>query len=281
MEKVVNIGILKFGCIGTLPLLESIIDERATRTDIKVQVFGSGTKLGFDHCRRITEIAMNQNLDFLILVSPAQGSISLKKVRKIIGEKNFPAIIISDFSSKKAAKDIEKEGFGYIIVEADSMIGARREFLDPSEMIIYNSDLIKILAITGTLNLIVDKIDGIIKSIKNGKKPQLPFLIIDELKAVDAAEFLNPYAKAKAIAAYLLAKQVSKITTKACFKISDSETAVFLVSAAHEIMRVASKLVDEARELEKAGDSQFRKLHSKDGAFKTKRKLLEKPKRIE
>ncbi|HEY9245601.1 MAG TPA: F420-dependent methylenetetrahydromethanopterin dehydrogenase [Candidatus Methanoperedens sp.] len=42
-------------------------------------------------------------------------------------------------------------------------------------------------------------------------------------------------------------------------------------------MRAAAKLADEAREMEKANDSVFRKPHAKDGRLLAKTKLLEKP----
>jgi len=49
------------------------------------------------------------------------------------------------------------------------MIGARREFLDPTEMTIYNSDIIKVLAATGAFNLIIEAIDEAIESVKKGE----------------------------------------------------------------------------------------------------------------
>lgn len=44
MSKTVKIGILKVGCIGSAPLLEFLLDERAERRDIAVRVVGSGAK---------------------------------------------------------------------------------------------------------------------------------------------------------------------------------------------------------------------------------------------
>ena len=52
------------------------------------------------------------------------------------------------------------------------MIGARREFLDPTEMTIYNSDIIKVLAATGAFNLVIEAIDEAIESVKKGGKPE-------------------------------------------------------------------------------------------------------------
>ncbi|MDH5795184.1 MAG: methylenetetrahydromethanopterin dehydrogenase, partial [Candidatus Bathyarchaeota archaeon] len=40
MKEIVRVGVLKVGCIGTLPLLEFLLDERADRMDIDVRVLG-------------------------------------------------------------------------------------------------------------------------------------------------------------------------------------------------------------------------------------------------
>ena len=48
MTEPLKIGVLKLGCIGNLPLIEFLLDERAERTDIDVRVSGSRmTRLGF------------------------------------------------------------------------------------------------------------------------------------------------------------------------------------------------------------------------------------------
>ena len=52
-----------------------------------------------------------------------------------------------------------------------------------------------------------------------------------------------------------------------------------LLAAAHEMMRAAGRLADEARELEKGGDKVMRKPHFNDGTLGEKRNLIEKPRR--
>ncbi len=277
MSSIVKVGVLKVGCIGSLPLLETMLDERADRSDIDVRVLGSGTKLKPEQCREITDLMIRQKPDLVILVGPAQATPGPSEARKMLMNAGIPTIVISDLPAKRLVDEMEKNGFGYIIVEADSMIGARREFLDPTEMTIYNSDIIRVLAATGAFNLIVEAIDEAIESIKKGEGPKLPRLIIDGEKAVEAAGFSNPYAKAKALAAYEMARQVSRITTAACFKIQDPSRYIPMVAAAHEIMRTAAKLADEAREIEKNQDKVLRKPHFKDGRIGTKRGLMEKP----
>jgi methylenetetrahydromethanopterin dehydrogenase len=197
----------------------------------------------------------------------------------MLQDAGLPTIVISDAPAKKLADKIEKAGMGYIIVEADSMIGARREFLDPTEMTLFNSDVIKVLAATGAFNLVVEAIDRAVEAIKKGEAPELPRLVIDRAKAVEAAGFSNPYARAKALAAYEMARQVSKITTAACFKIQDPNIYIPMVAAAHEMMRAAARLADEAREIEKSQDQVLRRPHFKDGATGTKKRLMEKPTR--
>jgi methylenetetrahydromethanopterin dehydrogenase len=278
-ETVVKIGVLKLGCLGTLPLLEFLLDERAERTDIKVSTIGSGAKLGLDQCRELADLMIKMTPDIVILVGPAQASPGPTEARKILRTNGVQTIVISDSPAKKIIKEFEDSGLGYIIIEADSMIGARREFLDPVEMAIYNSDVIKVLAVTGAFNIIVEAIDSVINAIKADQKLELPRLVIDSEKAVEAAGFQNPYARAKAKAAYGIAQQVSNITTEACFKVTDPNLYVPMVAAAHEMMRSAARLAEEAREIEKAGDHVMRKPHFKDGTIGGKRRLMEKPAR--
>jgi methylenetetrahydromethanopterin dehydrogenase len=157
------------------------------------------------------------------------------------------------------------------------MIGARREFLDPTEMASFNSDIIKVLANTGAYRLVQKTIDGIIESIEAGKDVELPKLIITAEKAVGEGYFANDYAKAKAIAAYEIATAVANLDTKACFMVKDSEQYIPLVAAAHEMATVAAKLSTEARDIEKGNDAVCRTPHMGDGSVGGKRELLSKP----
>jgi methylenetetrahydromethanopterin dehydrogenase len=279
MNEILKIGVLKLGCIGTLPLIEFLLDERAERTDIDIRVAGSGAKLGPKQCAEAAKLLLEQKPNLVILIGPAQATQGPTDARKMIAASKILAIVISDSPAKKVAKEMEEMGFGYIVVEADSMIGARREFLDPAEMAAYNSDMIKVLAETGAFNLIIESIDKTIESVRSGAKLELPKIVIDGAKAVEAAVFSNPYAKAKALAAYETACQVSKLTSEACFKVQDPDTYVPMVAAAHEMMRAAARLADEAREIEKSSDAVFRKPHFKDGSSGTKKALMEKPQR--
>lgn len=280
MSKAVKVGVLKVGCLGSLPLLEFLLDERAEREDISIRVIGSGAKVTPEECIECAKEISAQDPDIIIFIGPAQTTSGPTEARKVLKGTGKPVIVISDTPAKRIIKELEEFGFGYIIVEADSMIGARREFLDPSEMALYNSDIIRVLAITGALNIIVEEIDKAVNMIKSGEKTVLPRLVVDSKVIAERVGFTNPYARAKAMAAYEMAKQVSAITIEACFKIHDPEIYIPLVAAAHELMRAAARLADEAREIEKGNDSVLRRPHFKDGVIGEKRCLMEKPLKV-
>ena len=273
----VRIGFIKVGNIGTSPLLELLLDERADREDIDVRVVSSGAKLTPEQAEEVARKALEFSPSLVIVASPSAGLPGPSKVRAIVKEAGVPGIAISDAPAKKAIKKIEEDGFGYIIVEADAMIGARREFLDPAEMALFNADVIKVLAATGAFNVVCEELDKVIEALKKGEKPELPKVVVDAETAAKAAGFSNPYAMAKAMAAYEMAKKVADITSQACFVVKEPERYVPMCAAAHELMKVAAAMADEAREIEKGADSLLRKPHAKDGRLLAKKKLMEKP----
>ena len=273
----VKVGVLKLGCVGTAPLLEYLLDERADRGDIKVRVVSSGAKLDPEEAEDVAKGILQFKPNFAIVVSPNAALPGPTKAREILKEAGLPVLVVSDLPAKKAAKDMDAKGFGYFVVEADAMIGARREFLDPVEMACFNADIIKVLALTGVFNLLVKCVDGIIQAFKEGKQPELPKIVVDKTKALKEAGYQNPYAYAKAIAAFEAARRVGDLTTEGCFKIQEREVYIPIVAAAHELMRYASKLAEEARETEKSEDMVLRKPHGKDGSLLSKVKLMEKP----
>ncbi|MCS7096948.1 MAG: F420-dependent methylenetetrahydromethanopterin dehydrogenase [Candidatus Methanomethylicia archaeon] len=274
-EKVVKICILKLGCIGSAPLLEYVLDERADRTDIEVRVISVGAKMTETHAQELAERALKEECDLYIIPSPNASLPGPVKVREILREKGKSIIVVSDAPARRITKELDEKGIGYIIVLADSMIGARRGFLDPTEMVIFNADVIKVLASTGVIRLFQVELDKVINALKRGEKPSLPRIVVDKEVATMYAEFKNPYAKAKAMAAYEIAIKVADLTVEGCFKIKERERYLPILTAAHEIMRYASILVDEAREIEKYGDTLVRTPHASDGALLFKEKLME------
>jgi len=272
-----KIGIFKCGNIGTSPLLELLLDELADRKDIKVRTVTTGSKMGAEDVEEALPKIFELNPDLLIVISPNTSLPGPGKVREKISSSGLPGIVISDAPGKRAKEEIEKQGLGYIIITGDPLIGARKQFLDPVEMAIFNSNISKVLAITGVYRIVHQEIDKVIYAIENGQSPVLPRLIVDLKIVRDRAEFNNPYAKAKAMAAYGLAEKIAEINVQACFIEKESEKYIPLVTCSHEIAQTAARLAEEAREIEKGNDTVMRRSHSKSGKLKIKTKLMLPP----
>ena len=276
-EQIKKIGIFKCGNIGTAPLLELLLDELADRKDIKVRTVTTGSKMNPEDVEETVPKIFELNPDLLIVISPNTSLPGPGKVREKISSSGLPGIVISDAPGKRAKEEMEKQGLGYIIITGDPLIGARKQFLDPIEMAVFNSNICKVLAITGVYRIIQQEIDNVVYAIENGQQPVLPRLILDLKVVRDRSEFNNPYAKAKAIAAYGLTEKIADINVQACFMEKDSEKYIPLVAGAHEIAQAAARLAEEAREIEKGNDSVVRKPHSKSGKVKVKTKLMLQP----
>jgi methylenetetrahydromethanopterin dehydrogenase len=276
-EQIRKIGIFKCGNIGTAPLLELLLDELADRKDIKVRTVTTGSKMNPEDIEEAVPKIFELNPDLLIVISPNTSLPGPRKVREKISSSGLPGIVVSDAPGKRSKEEMEKQGLGYIIITGDPMIGARKQFLDPVEMAIFNSDICKVLAITGVYRIVQQEIDNVVYAIEDGQKPVLPRLIVDLKVVRDRSEFNNPYAKAKALAAYGLAEKVAEIDVQACFMEKDSEKYIPLVTCAHEIAQAAARLAEEAREIEKGNDTVMRKPHSKSGKVKIKTKLMLPP----
>jgi len=272
----VRIGFLKVGNIATAPMIELLLDERAEREDMEVRVLTSGANMGVKQSEDVARAILAIKPDVVFIVSPNATTKGPTRAREIIADNGIPVVVVSD-GPKKLLEELGEKGMGGIIVEADSMIGARREFLDPIEMAIFNADTTKVLSITGVFNVVYEAVDNIIEQLKAGTSLELPLINVTRTKAVEVAGFSNPYAKAKAAAAYEMAKRVANLTSRACFKEKDWEVYTALCAAAHELMRSAAVLADEAREIEKYGDTVLRRPHFDDGSSLTKRKLIKKP----
>ncbi|MEM2093414.1 MAG: F420-dependent methylenetetrahydromethanopterin dehydrogenase [Candidatus Bathyarchaeia archaeon] len=276
MSKV-KVGVFKCGNIGTAPLLELLFDELADREDISIRTVTTGAKMLADEVVEALPKMLDFNPQLVIFISPNPAVAGPKRAMEMLSEKKIPSIFISDSPGKRLKEEFERQGFGYIIVMGDPMIGARKEFLDPTEMAIFNSNVIKVLAITGAYRIVQQEIDKVLSSLKEGLTLELPRMVIDTETIRDRSDFRNPYALAKAMAAYELAKKVAEINTKACFMEKEKEKYIPLVACAHEIAQAAAKLAEEAREIEKYGDTLVRRPHSKEGKLKFKDKLMASP----
>ncbi len=275
--KQVKIVVFKCGNIATSPLFELLLDELADRQDIRIRTVTTGSKMSVEDVEEALPRIFEFNPDLLVSISPNPSISGPAKVREKFSSSDVPSVVISDAPGKRIKTELEEQGLGYIIIMGDPLIGARREFLDPIEMAIFNSNIIKVLAITGVYRIVHQEIDKLIHAIKMGFTPALPKLIIDANTIRDRSDFENPYAKAKALAAYELAEKIAEINLQACFIEKESEKYIPLVASAHEIAQIAAKLAEEAREIEKYNDTLVRKPHSKNGKLKTKTKLMLRP----
>jgi len=276
VEKV-KIGVFKCGNIGASPLFELLLDELADRQDIKIRTVTTGSKMGVEDVEEALPKIFEFDPNLLVSISPNPSISGPAKVREKLSESGVPSVVISDAPGKRVKAELEKQGLGYIIITGDPLIGARREFLDPVEMAIFNSNIIKVLAITGVYRIVHREIDRLIHAIKMRLGPVLPKLIIDVNSIRDNSDFENPYAKAKAMAAYELAEKIAEINIQACFVEKERDKYIPLVACAHEIAQIAAKLAEEAREIEKYSDTLVRKPHSKNGKPKIKTKLMLPP----
>ncbi|MDH7563568.1 MAG: F420-dependent methylenetetrahydromethanopterin dehydrogenase [Candidatus Bathyarchaeota archaeon] len=273
-----KIGIFKCGNIASSPLFELLLDELADRQDIKTRTVATGSKMSAEDVEEALPKIFEFDPDLLILISPNPSIPGPAKVREKLASCGTPSVAISDAPGKRAKAEFEKQGLGYLIITGDPLIGARREFLDPLEMAIFNANIIKVLAATGVYRIVHQEIDSVVKDIKKGMNPPLlPRLVVDVSFIRDRSDFKNPYAKAKAMAAYELTEKIAEINTQACFVEKESEKYVPLVACAHEIAQVAARLAEEAREIEKYGDTLMRKPHAKDGRTKCKNSLMSAP----
>ncbi|MGB9134266.1 MAG: F420-dependent methylenetetrahydromethanopterin dehydrogenase [Candidatus Bathyarchaeia archaeon] len=273
----VKIVVFKCGNIGTAPLLELLLDELADRKDLAVRTLTTGSKMDVDAIEESIEKIFEFNPSLVLFVSPNTSAPGPAKAREVLSKKKVPTVVFTDAPGKRVKTEMEQQGVGYIIITGDPLIGARKEFLDPVEMAIFNANVIKILAGTGVFRLVVQEIDKLIEATKAGANLSLPRLIIDTDSIRDSFAFKNPYAKAKAMAAYEMLKKVAEINVQACFVEKDKEKYIPLVACAHELVQASARLAEEAREIEKYGDTLLRTPHSKDGRLKTKDKLLLSP----
>jgi len=285
-DKVFKLAVLKLGCIGAAPLLDLLLDERADRDDIESRGFTSGPKLDPKSCAGPTTDCIAYEADLVLMVSPNATLPGPTAARNLLLESGVTTIALGDGPSKNAFFGKNEAGkqvvntppeLGFFILPTDPMIGARREFLDPTEMALFNGDVIKVLAATGVFRTVQREINRVIETLKRGGRPVLPTMVVTAEEAINSGGFSNPYASAKALAALKIAESVATITTRGCFVEQESKNYIQLVAAGHEMMRVAAQLADEAREMEKQNDTVLRTPHAANGSILVGNQLGEKP----
>ena len=272
-----KLGILKLGNIASSVLLEMLLDERADRLDIEVRTISSGAKLQEDSINDAYEVFSKLVFDLIVVATPNASLTAPLKIITKLSESKIPIIVLTDILKKETQEVLKEKNIGFLVVKPDAMIGARREFLDPTEMAIFNADLIKVLSIGGALAAIHQEIDKVLELITSKNEVFLPQIILTPTKIVKFAGFANPYAEAKARAALEIAEQAAKINTEGCFKINERSEYIAQVAAGHEMIQIAAKLAEEAREIEKTNNKVRRQPHSYYGEIQDKRLLKEKP----
>jgi methylenetetrahydromethanopterin dehydrogenase len=277
VNELVTVTIVKIGYIGTTTLIDALLDERSARSDIKIRVISSSVQMAEPDAEDAAKIAAGVPSDLYVIISPTVGLPGPSKAREVLKATGKPIIIIGDEPSRKAAKALAEEGIGSIVIYGDPMISAKAPFLDPVEMALFNSDVLRVLAVTGAFRLVQTTLDRVIEEIKAGQKPQLPQLVINKTEALAASDIQNPYAYAKAMAAYEASREVASLSTEAVFKIEERKDALPVLAAAHELMRMAAKLADEAREIEKGNDTVVRLAHYRKGDLRRRVKLMDEP----
>ncbi len=270
-----TITFVKIGYIGTTIIIEALLDERSARKDIKMRVVSCAVSMDVEDSEEVARMAAGIESDLYVVVSPNAGLKGPKAARAVLEETGKPMILVSDEPSRKYMRGLPEE-LGFFVIYGDPMISAKSAFLDPTEMALFNADVLKTLAITGTFKLIQTEIDKVIDAIKAGEKPELPRIVITKKRALAASEIQNPYAMGKAVAAYEINRKVASLSTEAVFKIEDRNDAIPVLTAAHEAARTAAMLADEAREIEKANDTAIRVSHFSKGNRRRKVGLFDK-----
>jgi methylenetetrahydromethanopterin dehydrogenase len=277
MGSMFKIGFVKMGNIASSLAVDLALDEIAERTDLEMKISSSGPKMTKKEAEASAELK-GWGPQLVVIIGPNAATPGQTAAREQF--KGLPAIVISDGPTKKEARDaIAAEGFGYIILPADPLIGAKREFLDPAEMALFNADALKVLAVCGAVRLVQEELDKAMAAIARGEA-RLPQILATPEKCAERMDFQSPYAQAKAIGALYMAQTVASIDAAACFKLKELKDIALTAAAGHEVMRAAASLADQARELEKAGDTVSRKPHARSGELMKKTGLLDKPERV-
>ena len=271
----VKITFVKIGNITLTTLIDIMLDERASRTDIDATVISSSTKMKPEAAERLFPLIDQVETDLMVMISPNANDKGPQSVIDKYKEK-YPLIVVSDGADKELREKWKEEGVGYIIASFDPMIGAKLDFLDPSEMCLFNGYIITAFSACGVFAYITDLLDGVINQLKAGEKPTLPTRNMSSIGVVTSIPFSNEYAKAKAMAALNILTEAGKLNVNGCFVEKDREKALTKVAAAHELVRQAGLLADEVREIEKTTGHLVKTPHNKEGKILHKTHFFDK-----
>jgi methylenetetrahydromethanopterin dehydrogenase len=119
-----KIGFVKLGNIATSTVIDLSLDEIAERSDIEFKIVSFGPKM----TKKEGEAAMELKSwgpELVVITSPNAATAGPTAARELF--RGLPTIIVSDGPTKKEARDLlAADGFGYIILPVDPLIGAKR-----------------------------------------------------------------------------------------------------------------------------------------------------------
>lgn len=270
----IKISIVKAGNIATSTVIDIILDERAHREDIMIRTFGTGSKMNLEYIKEVVETAIAIDPDLLLYVGPNISSKRNIETANILRELNMPIILIGDAKDLAITETLDLFNIGYIILEGDPLLGAKRALLDSTEMVLFNANILKVLSVSGTIRLLQHELNKVITSLKD-KGIHLPKIIVNSDLALQYAGIRNPYAHAKAKAAYEMNILVHKLNYQGCFVLKKKEEYIPCVTSAHELAEAAAELAQTARNIEKINDSILRDPHDRFGQILKKTRLYE------
>ena len=270
----VKITFVKLGNITLTTLIDIMLDERASRTDLEVTVISSSTKMKPEAAERLYPLIDQIDTDLLVLVSPNAKDKGPQAVIEKYKDK-YPVLVVSDNAGKEMREKWKANGVGYIIASFDPMIGAKIDFLDATEMCLFNGYIIETFSSCGVFSYIVKQFDYVIKQLKFSDKLELPTRNLSPIGISQSYPYKNDYSRPKAFAALRMLQDAGKLNINGCWVEKDKERALIKVAAAHEMVRQASIIADEVRELEKACGSLVRTPHTKEGDLYKKMRFFD------
>jgi len=126
------------------------------------------------------------------VVSPNATLPGSSEARAAFLDAGVPVVAIGVSPSKKSFFSKNEEGkqvpdvpagLGFILLPADPMIGARAELLDPTEMVLFNTDVLRVLSATGAIRALQEAIDSLIADLVAGGEAPMPPLTIPAERA--------------------------------------------------------------------------------------------------
>ena len=102
---VVKIAIIKSGNIGTSPVIDLLLDERADRPNIDVRTFGSGAKMNPEQVEDVVPKIDAFEPDFAIFISPNPGAPGPAKQENYYLKKMF--LLLSSVTHRVKVKKMK------------------------------------------------------------------------------------------------------------------------------------------------------------------------------